>query len=478
MRTSSWIAVGMLSAVTLWMASGLFIGGGDEGEEGNEQQESAQSQPTLVGARTSRAETIPTYVYAQGVAQPFRTNDVFAETGSVVDRIDIQQGDRVAVGDELAHLKLEARASRLESAEARVSQLAADADAISQLVRDGFATPSRLRDLRSQLENARATLAEVREQVEDTAVRAPISGTVSELYVNENQSLSAGAAIMRIVNNSPLRVMVAVSQRKVGRINRGDPAIVQFVVGDTAKGRVCFVAPAADPETRTFRVEIRIPNDDGAIPSNISTEVRLRTGEEKAHFVSPAVLALDDSGRLGLKSVTSEREVEFIPVDIVRSERDGFWITGPPEEFRLIHRGQGFVRQGEKVRLGNDDGGKPSGTSGHGEPAEAPLPTATTRDDRFREAESLPEAPAADELCKEVAANVSSDGSGMTVMQRQSRRQGPAAWDFSRGTSAVSNERAGGQPGELERDPESLSGEIAPLPAEQRRPAPAPETSP
>lgn len=75
MRTSSWIAVGMLAAVTLWVASGFIFGGGDEGENGDEQQETARSQPALVGARTSRAETIPTHVYAQGVAQPFRTND-------------------------------------------------------------------------------------------------------------------------------------------------------------------------------------------------------------------------------------------------------------------------------------------------------------------------------------------------------------------------------------------------------------------
>lgn len=410
------------------MASGLFFGE----EQEDEPAQSARSRPTLVGVRMSSAETIPQYVYSQGVALPFRTNDVVTDISSHVETIEIQQGDEVEAGETIAHLRPEARTSRLESARRRVEQLETDVDAIRRLVTQGFATESRLRELESQLSDARATLADVREQIEDTAVKSPIFGIVSDLYVNENQSLPAGTAIARIVNNAPLRIMLNVSQREVGAIERGDPAVISFAVDDLASGRVCFVAPAADPETRTFRVEIRVPNSDRSIPANISAEARLRTGEEKAHFVSPAVLTLDDAGRLGLKSVTKDRTVEFIPVRIIRGGRDGFWVTGPPDEFQLISRGQGFVRAGERVRVETEE--KESGAGKNGT-FRAPLPTAGVQDEKFKDAEDIPEPPPVAELCSGVAANAPPPGSGQVTTQ------GAVG-----GTRSVSGSRAEGSP--------------------------------
>ncbi|MDN3722089.1 biotin/lipoyl-binding protein [Roseibium salinum] len=156
---------------------------GEEPED--EPAQSARSRPTLVGVRTSSAETIPQYVYSQGVALPFRTNDVVADISSRVESIEIQQGDEVEAGETIAHLRPEARTSRLESARRRVEQLETDVEAIRRLVTQGFATESRLRDLESQLSDARATLADVSEQIQDTAVKSPIFGIVSDLYVNE-----------------------------------------------------------------------------------------------------------------------------------------------------------------------------------------------------------------------------------------------------------------------------------------------------
>jgi multidrug efflux system membrane fusion protein len=64
--------------------------------------------------------------------------------------------------------------------------------------------------------------------------------------------------------------------------------------------------------------------------------------------VSPALLALDEQGNIGIKSV-KESIVQFTPINIIKSETDGVWLTGLGEQADIIVLGQGFVRAGDKV---------------------------------------------------------------------------------------------------------------------------------
>ncbi|MFQ3277942.1 MAG: multidrug efflux system membrane fusion protein, partial [Colwellia sp.] len=64
--------------------------------------------------------------------------------------------------------------------------------------------------------------------------------------------------------------------------------------------------------------------------------------------ISPALLALDEQGNIGVKSVR-ESIVQFTPIKIIKSESDGIWLTGLGEQADIIVLGQGFVRAGDKV---------------------------------------------------------------------------------------------------------------------------------
>ncbi|UUP19806.1 efflux RND transporter periplasmic adaptor subunit [Nitratireductor thuwali] len=397
MRTSTWIAIGLLAATAAWLASGLFIGTG-EGEE-EDAAASAQPQPTLVEVESSAARTVPQYIYAQGVAQPFRTADVVSATGGTLAEVPVQQGDHVEAGTVLAQLRLEERQSQLASAEARVESLEADLEGMRRLEREGFAAETRVRELESQLKEARSALQSVRAEIRDTTIEAPISGIVSDVFVNSGETVAAGTAIARLVDNTPLRVTLDISQRDVGSVDVGRVAVVSFATGGLAKGRVCFVAPTADPQTRTFRVETRVPNEERKIPSVVSAEVRFQSGEVKAHFISPAILSLSEEGALGVKSVDEDNTVRFHPVEIARTGMEGAWVSGLPDELRLITTGQGFVREGERVRVSQARAEEEQGDG------VARLPTATVEARQFDGAEDLPEPPPAEELCEGSAAN-------------------------------------------------------------------------
>lgn len=465
MKTSSWIAIGLFVATAAWLASGYIIGGDEDVED-----RAATAQPTLVEVRTSEARTVPQYIFAQGGAQPFRTADVVAQAAGTIDEIIVQEGDQVRAGAVVARIRLDARSSRRESAQALVKTLEADLEGMRQLAKDGFAAESRVRELEAQLESARAELANVREEIEDTEVEASIPGIVSDVFVNAGQFAAAGGPIIRVVDNSPLRVMLNVSQRDVGKVDRGSVALVSLATGGLAKGRVCFIAPAADPETRTFRVEVRVPNEDRRIPSRVSAELRLKTGEVKAHFVSPAILALDEAGELGVKSVDENGKAAFHRVEILHAETDGVWIGGLPDRLQLISTGQGFVRQGESVRVANEESNRPAAAGAAANaPQGAPSPTSTVRSDPLDAAEELADPPPAEELCEKIGADAVSAG----VAPSAGQAAGGAA-----GIAPSAGQAAGGAAGQAVPQTGEVRSRVQPATRAPRRLNPFPRLPP
>lgn len=399
MKKSVWIAIGLFAASAAWIGSG-YVFRADEDDE----SEPRQAQPTLVQVERSRARSVPQYIFAQGSAQPFRSVDVVSQVGGSLEEIEVERGDVVEPDTVVGRVEMEARADSRESAQATLEALETELEGIRELEADGFATESRVRELEARVEEARAALAEAEETIGNTTVTAVISGVVSDVYVNGGQFVAAGTPVVRVIDNSPLRIALQLSQVNVGRVERGTVALVSFATGQSAKGRVCFIAPAADPQSRTFLVEVRVSNEGGEIPSRVSAELRLSAGEATAHFVSPAILSLDEQGELGVKSVDDENRVGFHPAEIVRSERDGIWITGLPEEIGLITVGQGFVRRGEVVRVAeprreSEEETEKTQLRGGESRDGGKMPTASVQSDAFAGADDLPEPPATEEIC-------------------------------------------------------------------------------
>jgi len=76
--------------------------------------------------------------------------------------------------------------------------------------------------------------------------------------------------------------------------------------------------------------------------------------EVMSYQISPAVLALDDAGQVGVRIVNTNKVVEFHPVQVVRESAEGVWVSGLPPEIDLITVGQEFVADGDKVEATPD----------------------------------------------------------------------------------------------------------------------------
>jgi multidrug efflux system membrane fusion protein len=145
-------------------------------------------------------------------------------------------------------------------------------------------------------------------------------------------------------------VVGQVAERDVGRLQVGMLGEARLVTGRTVEGRLRYIGSQADPATRTFRVELEVPNQAEGFAAGLTAELRVVYGRMRAHRLPASLLALDEQGRVGVKAVDQNDQVVFHPAEIVRAEGDALWVAGLPERLRVITVGQGFVRAGEQVR--------------------------------------------------------------------------------------------------------------------------------
>ncbi|QKT04448.1 efflux RND transporter periplasmic adaptor subunit [Ectothiorhodospiraceae bacterium 2226] len=355
MSSSDWFAVprwrrlalmaALLVLLVIWLASGVLT------RQAPQPPEARAPLATLVAVETQEARPVQRRLTLQGDVEPDQVVRVRARTAGPVERWEARLGELVGAGDLLAHVAVDEREAQLRQAEAALRSAQSEYRAAQQLLAEGFVAEGELERREADLEGARAQVEAMRQEVEHTRVRAPIEGVLNARLAEVGDFVAVGGEVAEVVDNDPLVAVVRVPQHAVHRLRAGAAAEVRFVGGGTAEGTLRFVAVRADPATRTFRAEVEIPNPERALPSGISAEVTLLTGEAEAHKVSPAILSLDDAGRVGVRTVDEGQRVRFYPVEIVRAEVDGVWVSGLPRTAHIITVGHGFVSDGEQVRV-------------------------------------------------------------------------------------------------------------------------------
>ncbi|MBA1147516.1 efflux RND transporter periplasmic adaptor subunit [Ectothiorhodospiraceae bacterium WFHF3C12] len=335
--------------IGLWMASGYLVGDSQGSMAEGSADEPPSVEPMTVEVRTQTAQRVSRRLEAQGEALANRRVTLRGETSGRVVEIKVERGATVEAGQPLVELAMNDRRARLERARALVAQREADYKAAEQLGRSGFQSESERRQAFAALQSARAELESIQEDIANTTIRAPFAGVVEDRMVELGDYITAGDGVAMLVDKDPLRVRVDIAQQQIRKLERGAEARIELATGDSLTGRVTYISPRASEGTHTFPVDITAANPDG-LPAGVSATVTLPLESEQAHFISPALLALDTDGTLGAKTVTDDGRVRFNPVAIVRTERDGVWVTGLPAQARIITRGQGFVRDGEPVR--------------------------------------------------------------------------------------------------------------------------------
>jgi len=349
MRTSHIMAVVLAVGAVGWVVSGQF---GDEPPVTDNTVAAAETEdnaPAKVRVAPSTSQPYTVTLTVTGRTAASRELALRTETAGRIDTIAVTEGDYVEEGALLVQLAGDDRSQRLTRAQALVEQRQIQADASAELAQSGWRAETSDAEARADLQSARADLAAIQLDIARTKISAPIPGALESLDVEIGDVVDVNTQIGTLYDLDPILVVGAVSEREVGALRLGEAGSARLITGATLEGSLRFIGKIAEPETRTFRIELEVANPDHTIPAGLTADVSLPLATITAHFVSPAVLSLADDGTLGIKIVDAENIVRFVPVTVVADAADGLWVAGLPDSATIITVGHDYVAQGQTV---------------------------------------------------------------------------------------------------------------------------------
>lgn len=379
----------LLAALTgLAFLLGLRTHNHSEGEHSNPSEVSSavEQLPVVTAVQPVKkpavlSMTLPASVEALDQAT------LYAKVSGYLKWIKVDKGDRVKKGEVLAQLEIPEMDKQYQSALAALRQAQAEAERAQAEARLKQVTFKRLADVRqakpdvlpqqdvdvargafevaqgdaklaqAKIELARAEMGRLEALGEYAKIAAPFDGVVTARYVDPGALIqqgtnSTGNPVVTVASMDVVRVYVHVPETNVSYVDRGKPALVLLnaLPGTGFPGKITRFANALDPQTRTMKTEIDLPNPGHRIlPGMYGTAQLELAGEEEALYIPDPSLRRDAEGRPFVYTV-EEGRIHKVPVETGLDDGSMIQVKGLRGEATVVLSGTANLEEGLAVK--------------------------------------------------------------------------------------------------------------------------------
>lgn len=370
-----------ISALVVLVAAGVWVGTGEFSSVGSELAHAAQREPAAadtaapvaVEQTATPAEApaplrrvveavVPEFaeharlIRLSGLTAPDKRAVLAARASGAVEMLTISAGDVIAADAVVLTLEGPEAKAAVTIAETALDQRQRELEVAEKLFTAGNRTELQLIAARSAATSAEAQLEQARAALDRLQLRAPFAGIVDTVEVERGEWITAGTKVATLLSLDPIEVQAEVSELYARYLRPGADAEVTLANGVELRGIVRFVGKEASPQTRTFPVEIALPNPDSAIGAGMTADVRLYADPVRSVTVPRSVITLSEAGELGLRVVGADNIAHFAAVELLDDTPTGLVLGGVPANVRIIVAGQDLVRDGDLVTVAGDPG--------------------------------------------------------------------------------------------------------------------------
>ncbi|MDZ7737683.1 MAG: efflux RND transporter periplasmic adaptor subunit [Bacteroidales bacterium] len=277
-------------------------------------------------------------------ASPGRVNEIFVEPA---DRV--KKGQKVFTMDK----------TQLRQAEIQLENLRTDLERLSTLLETGDIPRQQYDQLKTQVEVTESNVEFLRD---NTTIYAPFSGMITgkyfengEMYSGAPNTAAGKAAVLTLMQMNPVKAVVNISEQYLPDLNRGMEAdiLADVYPGETFNGRVSLVYPTVNPLTRSFEVEITLPNNDMRLKPGMFVRVAISLGQEEAYLV-PSNVVIQQEGTNNRYVFVNKSGVAVrhrVQTGKRYNERIEIISDGLAEGDMIIVEGQAKLDDGDKIKV-------------------------------------------------------------------------------------------------------------------------------
>lgn len=294
--------------------------GCSDGQASNGSSESRPQPKTRVETLTMKPTSFTDVIEVTGTVEALDDATLSSQTdGPVTMLLDL--GTRVNSGEPVAKINAEEVEAAVEQAQAQY-QLAQDRfERQKPLYQDSIISALEFEQVRSERNQARASLQQAKIRLANTTVEAPFPGTIEERFTEVGEQASPGSQLARLVNTRRVKVTAGIPERYTNDIQVGTPVQLNFrrYGAGIRTADVTFVGNTIDPESRTFTIEVTVQNEDHTLKPAMGVNLRVTRSVLDSALVLPRTAVLrDETGthvylvdRSDTTAVARNQEVEL-----------------------------------------------------------------------------------------------------------------------------------------------------------------------
>jgi len=343
----------IVAAVLIGLAA-YKIAGNKEKQTKEVQEVAKQVDKINVNVITVARENINTDYSANGTFLPKQEMNQSSEIAGRIVSVLVKEGSKVSAGQTLAVIKKDAIEVDVSQAQNNLQNAIIDNQRYENAYKTGGVTKQQVDNSRLQLKNAQAAVRAQGVRVNDTSIRAGISGTINKKMIEPGTVVSIGSSMFEIVNINSLKLSVLVDESQIGRIQLGQevPISVNVLPDDSFSGRITFIAPKSDASLN-FPVEIEVQNK-GNLKAGMYATALFKTnhGAETQNMLTVPAEAFVNGVSSGQLFIVQNGTAKLIKVTIGKIYGDKVQIlSGLNGGEQVITSGQINLDNGSKINI-------------------------------------------------------------------------------------------------------------------------------
>ena len=279
---------------------------------------------------------------------------VFSQAARRIVELRVEEGDRVVAGQILVRLQDDEQRNEVARIESQLAKARREYERQQSLFARELISEQAMNEATYEVEQLDIALEDARRMLGYTEVRAPITGTITNRYVNLGDTITINHHLFDIVDFDSIVARVYVPEKELPRLRLGQKARLfsDSLAGEPRRGEVLRIAPIVDPRSGTVKVTLAIPKNQGLLPG-MYIEAELVTETHEDALLVPKRAVVYEDNRAFLYRYLGESRVERLEIRPLLADREYLEPMGETLAVgdRVVIAGQAGLKDGARVRL-------------------------------------------------------------------------------------------------------------------------------
>jgi membrane fusion protein (multidrug efflux system) len=321
--------------------------------EGTDNKQGDKNAPIPVSVAVVGSGPISAYVSSTANLIPENEVKVLAEAEGRIDKLRVEEGDRIVAGQELAVLVREEATIDLRKAELKAANARLAYDRAVTMLGEKLTSQEEFDKIKLQKEVAEQELAEAHWRLEKRTIRAPFGGRVTERAIRPGQHVKPGETLFTVSDFDPLIARIFLPERDILGLREGREVRIRLKASEETRfqGRIRQISPVVDTSTGTVKVTVEAVAPPSEVrPGSFVTIDIVRETHPDAVLVprESVVRELQDAYVFVARGEAAEKR----PVTLGLEENGAFEaLSGLRRGERVIVAGQGSLKDGSRIRV-------------------------------------------------------------------------------------------------------------------------------